>query len=59
MRSTIMLLRLNQILKCRHGLLNAPLQTMELDSLVSLVSQDLIVFLSYVIEYNCPLYVRI
>ena len=51
-----MLLRLNHTLKCRHGFLHTPLQAMELQIFVALVSQDVIVLLSDVIEYQCPLY---
>ena len=56
MRSTISLLRLNHTLKCRHGFLHDPLQPVELDNFVALVSQYLIVVLSDAIEYNCPFY---
>ena len=56
LRSTISLLRPNFTLICRNGFLRDSLQPMELNSFVDIVSQDLIFVLSYLIEYNCPLY---
>ena len=56
LRSAILLLRPNHIMKCIHGLLHDSLHPMELDSFVTLVYQDLIVVLSDVNNYNCPLY---
>ena len=40
LRSTILLLRLNHTLKFRHGFLHDTIQPMELDSFVSIISQD-------------------
>ena len=56
LRYTILFLCLNHTLKCRHEFLYAPLQPMEPESFIDLVSRDLIVILSDVIEYHYPLY---